>query len=190
MEFTTNWFEVTAKGLWDNLIPQIAPKKALEIGTWEGASACYLMAHGVKEMVCIDTWEGGAEHVGVNMVQVEGRCRSNLAEAERLYDAKAIIRKERSTIELSHAISLGQKSSFDLVYIDGSHRAADVLTDACMAFELVKTGGYMIFDDYFWALDGNPLNAPKVAIDAFVNIFGPRLRVCVVGAQLVAQKMG
>ena len=37
---------------------------------------------------------------------------------------------------------------FDLVYIDASHEAADVLADAVLAWPLLKPGGFLGFDDY------------------------------------------
>jgi len=41
-----------------------------------------------------------------------------------------------------------------------------------LGFKLLKSGGVMAFDDYLWC-DG--VNAPKFAIDTFVNIFFPKL---------------
>ena len=39
-------------------------------------------------------------------------------------------------------------NNFDLIYIDASHYAPDVLSDAVLAFKLLKPGGILIFDDY------------------------------------------
>jgi len=39
---------------------------------------------------------------------------------------------------------------FDLAFIDGSHVARDVLTDALLLWPYIKPGGYMVFDDYEW----------------------------------------
>ena len=41
---------------------------------------------------------------------------------------------------------------FDFIYIDGSHIAKDVLTDACMAWPLLMPKGLMVFDDYMWEI--------------------------------------
>ena len=63
---------------------------------------------------------------------------------------------------------------FDFIYIDGSHQAPDVLSDAVLGFKLLKIGGVMAFDDYIWQEDlptgKDPLRCPKPGIDAFVNI--------------------
>ena len=76
---------------------------------------------------------------------------------------------------LSRLLANGGLNYFDVVYIDGSHSASDVLTDAVLAFHLTRVAGVMIFDDYLWYQEGpeqrNPLTAPKIAIDAFLNIF-------------------
>ena len=44
-----------------------------------------------------------------------------------------------------------------------------------MAFQLLRVGGFMIFDDYLWSMEApgsqDPLNMPKPGIDAFLNIF-------------------
>ncbi|MDQ0041819.1 hypothetical protein [Variovorax boronicumulans] len=39
-QFTNDWFGVV-KGVWEELVPQIQPQRMLEIGSYEGASACY-----------------------------------------------------------------------------------------------------------------------------------------------------
>jgi predicted O-methyltransferase YrrM len=75
----------------------------------------------------------------------------------------------------------GKHGYFDLIYIDGSHQAPDVLTDAVMSFQLLKVGGVMIFDDYLWSMDKpgfqDVLKMPKPAIDAFINIFQRKMSV-------------
>ncbi|HEX2816824.1 MAG TPA: class I SAM-dependent methyltransferase, partial [Phenylobacterium sp.] len=74
----------------------------------------------------------------------------------------------------------------ELIYIDGSHQAPDVLTDAVLAFQLLRVGGILIFDDYLWSHEGpgqqDFYNMPKPAVDAFVNIF--QRRMTVIGAPL------
>jgi predicted O-methyltransferase YrrM len=73
------------------------------------------------------------------------------------------------------------KGYFDLVYIDGSHQAPDVLADAVLGFQLLRSRGIMVFDDYLWrGGDGevsNPANCPKLAIDAFINCNYSKLRI-------------
>jgi predicted O-methyltransferase YrrM len=65
--------------------------------------------------------------------------------------------------------------------VDASHQAADVLADAVLAFQLLKPGGVIAFDDYIWSPmrpgTENPLMLPKVAIDAFTTIYSQNLRI-------------
>ena len=64
---------------------------------------------------------------------------------------------------------------------DGSHEAPDVLLDALLSFKLLKINGVIAFDEYLWQenLDNIPdvLRSPKIAIDAFANIYCQKLRI-------------
>jgi predicted O-methyltransferase YrrM len=93
----------------------------------------------------------------------------------------ATVTKSRgaSVQSLARMVADGQ-AEFDLVYVDGSHLAQDVLTDAVLSFRLLKRGGLAIFDDYLWLQDSesiSQLDRPKVALDAFVNVFCRSLRI-------------
>jgi predicted O-methyltransferase YrrM len=68
---------------------------------------------------------------------------------------------------------------FDMVYVDGSHQAADVLWDALLAFKLLRVGGLMVLDDYLWPGDSrhDVLMAPKIAIDAFTTVHSSKVRI-------------
>jgi predicted O-methyltransferase YrrM len=181
-EFTQNWFDMLARGAWEHLIPQIKPRRILEVGSFEGASACFLIQHLGKEqdleLHCVDTWEGGVEHQerGFNMSAVETRFKKNVevAKASVSHKVKLVAHKGSSDICLASLLSQGKRNYFDFVYIDGSHQAPDVLCDAVLGFRLLKIGGVMAFDDYLWAESlpqgKDPLRCPKPAIDAFVNL--------------------
>ena len=58
---------------------------------------------------------------------------------------------------------------FDFIYVDGGHRAENVLRDAIHADYALKPGGILAFDDYgWWEAEGKHLaERPKAAIDAF-----------------------
>jgi predicted O-methyltransferase YrrM len=192
-KFTNSWFESTAKNNWDQLIPSyIQPKKILEIGSYEGASACYLIErlaiHNPIEIHCVDTWEGGVEHKAggmaqTNMQSVESRFLHNTQTAINKVENRAnlYIHKGYSDICLANILSGGKQGYFDLVYIDGSHQAHDVICDAILGFKLLANGGVMIFDDYLWyeELDSGRdiLRCPKPAIDAFINIFFRKINI-------------
>ena len=58
--------------------------------------------------------------------------------------------------------------SYDFVYVDGCHLATCAIADIILSWDLLKTGGILIIDDYGWL--GPPLDRPKVAVDAFLTI--------------------
>ncbi len=183
-EFTNDWFAINAP-VWRNIVADMEPRRFLEVGTFEGQSAVF-MAEGCApvggfEMTCIDTWAGGIEHDTTAMSEVEARFDRNMARAQAKHAFKLRKMKSDSTLALAQVLVEGGADSFDVVYVDASHQAPDVLADAVLAFKLTRIGGVMIFDDYLWQMAGpggdDILNAPKVGIDAFVNTYLRKLNV-------------
>ena len=185
--FTNDWFNQTAKNFWDQIIPRLKPINFIEIGSYEGASAVYMIKYlssmNGGRVVCIDTWEGGVEHSSIKMSDVETAFDANVSKAIHDSGNKVLLEKVKSNslLALSRMIADGRSSGFDMVYIDGSHQAPDVLADAVLSFQLLKKGGLMVFDDYLWSEKlphGKDLvRCPKIAIDSFINIYCRQLEV-------------
>ena len=96
---------------------------------------------------------------------------------------------EFSITGLAKLIS-AKESEFDFIYIDGDHTAPAVLTDACMAWPLLKKGGIMLFDDYHWNPNNyNEYQTPKRGVDAFSHVFGNQFKVVYDGYQIAVQKL-
>jgi len=198
-EFTTDWFSWSPP-VWSQIVHQLPSRKRfLEIGSFEGRSSVWLIENAIDEggdLFCVDTWEGGEEHKaqGHDMSAVEDRFHRNITVAlGTVYPKKINVQSFRDTSlnVLSALLSIvpEKRDLFDFIYIDGSHQAPDVITDACMAWPLLRVGGVMVFDDYGW---GEPLPAthkPKMAIDAFVDIYKERLHLIHKSYQLIIQKM-
>lgn len=190
-EFTEDWFS-RHMPTWDPILTSLKPRKILEIGSFEGRSACYLiekcadLADGELSITCVDSWQGGREH------QQGGMAEAKMTEVERRFDHNMRLAlgraarpvtfcklKQNSCAALAGLITAGLSESFDLIYVDGSHEAPDVLSDAVMAFALLRVGGTLIFDDYVWSDQPpekrDPSRMPKPAIDAFLNVHHRKL---------------
>jgi predicted O-methyltransferase YrrM len=194
-KFTKDWFSEAEK-IWPLFIPLLPARKSfLEIGSFEGRSMVWtaenMVTHG-GFIDCIDTWEGGEEHVaaGEDMGSVEERFDHNRMLVETKNRVEVNKYKGTSVQHLAHWLIEDPKDhpTYDFIYIDGSHKAKDVLTDACMAWQLLKPEGVMVFDDYLWGDPRDALHRPKIAIDAFTNIFGEELSIVYAGYQLGVRK--
>ena len=170
MEFTKDWFTHNIP-TWSALLSKTNPRRVLEVGSHEGRSACWLIENCplLISLYCVDVWRD---------VAIEKRFDANTAAALVGKDVHVVKCKGLSALKLSELAAIAP-GSFDFIYIDGSHTAPDTLTDAVLAFQLLKVGGLLIFDDYLWFEDGhaNPLLSPKIGIDAFVNIFAAQVTV-------------
>lgn len=192
-EFTQNWFQY-AEHIWPEVmkhLPNHYPRRFLEIGSFEGRSAVWMigniMAPG-DELICVDTWGGGEEHAKIDMRAVEKRFDANLHKAMEFHPGRKV-KKIKDTSSAALVQEIAKASVFDFIYIDGSHQAPDVLSDAVMAWKLLRLNGIMVFDDYLWGDPRMPLHRPKTAIDAFMNIYGAEINVMNIGLQMIIKKV-
>ena len=144
--------------------------RILEIGSREGVSTRFMLDHLPGSVItCVDTWGGADEHVGETaaaggaLAGLEARFDHNL----RSYGARVV--KHKGTSQAYFA-ACAPRECFDLVYIDGSHRADDVLVDAVRGFEALAVDGVMVFDDYLWKYYARTNDNPAAAINAFLRL--------------------
>jgi hypothetical protein len=188
MEFTQDWFSHNIPN-WSDLLSEFRGKpgvRALEIGVFEGRSTCWLLENiltGAGSSVdCIDTFAGGIEHGGLDMSSVKFRFESNTAPW-----------RERVTLHVGNSAQLlpTLSGNFNIIYVDGSHTASDVLTDIVLAWCLAADNAVVIFDDYDWPkYRDQPWLRPQMAIDAFLQCFTGWYMVLHVGYQVVIRKLG
>lgn len=141
MDYTSDWFSMKIPHLKEIIkIHKNGPWNCLEIGSWEGRSACFLMEElPDSRLTCIDTFKGSIEHVNEDTENVYKRFMKNTEPY-----------KDRITVIQSDSFSALKKleDRYDYIFIDGSHEYNDVVYDALLAWKLVKPGGVFIFDDF------------------------------------------
>lgn len=145
-----------------------ARARLLEIGSFEGLSACYLLWRlPDAEITCVDTFAGSLEdHIQGDVSQLEAIFERNAALVDRVRVRKLVGDSKRVLLDL-----IEDSERFDLVYVDGSHLGLDVIVDAALSWQLLAWDGTLVFDDYAWAqLGTGPLLRPGPAIDAFLGL--------------------
>lgn len=160
----------------------------LEIGSWEGLSSYFLLDHFPQaRLTCVDTWEGADEHR-----DNQGGTRRELSLIEERFDKNLGAYRDRLTkvkgTSLSFFAATTPHEVYDIVYVDGSHHADDVMLDALMGFEALKEGGLLIFDDYLWRYYPRATDNPAGAINAFLRLKAGSYRIRRVYFQLIIQK--
>ena len=166
-EFSHDWFTVHIPA-WEPVLRRLEGRRArlLELGSFEGMSACFLLWRlPDATLTAIDTFAGLQIHqaYGVSTSQLEDTFDRNVALVDASRVRKLVGESRRFLVEL-----LEEGLQYDFVYVDGSHRALDVLVDASLSWQLLAPGGFLVFDDYGSVPVGDdPLLRPTVAIDAF-----------------------
>lgn len=176
--FQTDWFTSTQHEWLETLkfLKDKTDVRSLEIGSFEGRSAIWLLenilTHPTAHITCIDTWQGSAEHTNshIDFSLVKRNFDSNI---QRSGNAQRV-----TVIQSASHIALKrlEPDSFHFIYIDGSHKASDVLEDAVLSWRLLKHDGILIFDDYIWESQYAEIESPKLAVDSFISCFSDQIK--------------
>ncbi|MEO1088755.1 MAG: class I SAM-dependent methyltransferase, partial [Acidobacteriota bacterium] len=191
MRFSLDLFAMHVP-VWRKLLAPLAGRaglRFLEIGSFEGRSACWLLGevltHPDSQLTCIDTFDLQGQSAAVDRgdpLTLEARFEHNIASA----GGAGRVEKRVGT---SGSILPGlEPESLDFAYIDGSHHPRDVLADAVMTWRLLKTGAAVTFDDYGSISAGELM--PRKAIDAFMDCYRGDYELVHKGYQLTLRKTG
>jgi predicted O-methyltransferase YrrM len=150
------------------------PTHYLEVGIYEGRSMVWMLDNALRHP--------DSRATGVD-ISIQERYLQNL---KRSGSCRKVRSLEGRSQEVLRTLP---KESYDVIYVDGSHVTQDVMIDAVLAFDLLKPGGLLIFDDYapliwLWPKDIRP----KHAIDAFVSGYRQHLEPVHQGMQLMLRK--
>jgi predicted O-methyltransferase YrrM len=178
MDFTADWFSRNTI-YWAELFAAQGwradePRTIVEIGSYEGRSALWmlenLLQHPASRLHCVDTF-----HDREKPDSYWHRFEANVLASR--HAAKVTVSATPSLPFLTRFVAEGQQADF--IYVDGSHRAADVLEDLVLAFHATRTGGIIICDDYLKGTRAGEmtLDTPKLAVDAFTTIYRDRLDI-------------
>lgn len=170
-----------------------APLRALEIGSWQGGSACWLLDRVIGprggSLTCIDPFVGSSEHAGF-LPRVLGEVGATL---EGLFDDNITrtgrAAQVRKLVGWSHDLLPGLRGeAFDFIYIDGAHEAKFVILDALLCWPLLPPGGHLLFDDVPFTFADRPEQNSARAIDFFLSLFPEEAEVLERGRQLLLRR--
>ncbi len=162
--------------------------KILEIGCWEGLTSYFFASYfHNSQLTCVDTWRGSDEHKDPRLQNrgyldaIETKFNNNVSPF-----SDRIIKYKGASHDFFY--QLKENNKFDIIYIDGSHYCNDVMIDAIKAFENLKVGGLLIFDDYLWSYYPNILENSAAAINLFLKMKRDMYRLEQVSHQLIITK--
>ncbi len=134
-------------------------------------------------LTCVDTWQGSDEHVGLAALEsIEAKFDSNTAP----YKDRLTKCKQPSLAFFAESPAVPR---FDLIHVDGSHHADDVVVDAVQSYARLKVGGIMILDDFLWRDYESRRDNPAAAINAFLRLKAGTYEFVLVYYQVILRKL-
>lgn len=148
----------------------------MEIGVFEGASLLWMLENVLTDpssrATAIDIFPGDLEEKFIANLDMSGF-------REKVKVLKGTSQQQLRSLPLN---------SFDIIYVDGSHVAKHVYLDAALSWDLLTTGGLLMFDDYLYVPQLPSDQRPTAPIDAFIHAFGDELEIVHKAYQLVVRK--
>jgi predicted O-methyltransferase YrrM len=154
------------------------PIDCLEIGSWQGGSATWLLDKVVGprggRLTCIDTFAGSSEHAGLLGelgTTLEELFDRNIARTGRAAQCRKLVGRSQDVLRRLSG------EDFDFVYVDGAHEAKYVIQDALLSWPLLRLGGFLLFDDTHFEFPDNPAQNAATAVTAFRRWFADEIEV-------------
>ena len=174
LSLSNDWFSNNVP-FWLSIIDEyrldVKSIRALEIGSWEGLSSFFILwSLPNSYLTSVDTWEGADEHKDGTWSSKGILNNIENAFDDNLVRFKSRIIKYKGTSQSFFNSEAFVRTSYDFIYIDGSHHSHDVMIDAIKCFEMLKVGGIMIFDDYFWRYYAKATDNPASAVNLFLHM--------------------
>ena len=179
-EFTQDWIDQSdIKKHLLQIISIRLENHILEIGSYEGASACFfsdvLLNHPNSSLTCVDPFIADDTTFNVGEETFQRFC-SNIQRSK--HAAKVTLHKM-----LSRDFFTGNKKLYNLIYIDGSHKLEDIEHDFREAMKIVCKQGVIWMDDYM----GGKNNEIKTLIDSLIEEYKDYIHVMFRGWQIAVQ---
>jgi predicted O-methyltransferase YrrM len=171
--FEGRYYNKNPETNWSPFIPITnIPINYLEIGVSDGGNAIHIANSYCKnpdsKIYCVDPWmdyDGYSEYRGV---QEKGWVTFNKNIQKSGSFPKFIVKRGLSEI----IVPTFENDFFDLIFVDGNHETKYVYEDGKMAFDKVKSGGYIVFDDY-----DNTWTQTMKGIDMFLAEYSTKIKI-------------
>lgn len=164
--FTRDFFRNHVADWLVHVVPRIPTDHStwwLEVGSYEGQSALWTVENVLQGnqpiIVCVDTFDPRSpkfDSWGGNH------------EYERTFDAnmhlKPCLKLKGRGQDVMPSLKI-MNLRFDGIYLDSDHGEKAVRAEASLAWDLLKPGGIVVFDDYDSTVDPGA----KVALDEFMS---------------------
>ena len=172
---------------WLNLFEKFSLKKknlkVLEIGSYEGRSSVFILEYLKNaHLTCVDNFEPFQELLGDN--KKFNLVYENFIKNINRYSKRVSVKKEKSS-----NFFFNNKDKFDFIFIDGSHKFADVINDAFESFKILNSGGIIIFDDFLWHNHQKFNNSITFAIITFLHSNKNKIKIIYSNYQIMIKKI-
>ena len=170
-----NWFEQIARYNFEEfLLPYagISYFNALQLGAFTGDASVWMLENVLTKddtttLTDVDTWRGAPNEPIQEAMDFEDVYQTYLSKVKPFNN---VGHYRTTTQEFLLSANRFKNITYHFVYVDAHHTAASALLDSELSWRLLDHKGLLAIDDYEWQHpDGDPIHAPKLGIEMFLD---------------------
>lgn len=170
------------------------PAHILEIGTFAGTSLIEMLRLcPTAKAIAVDRWENYVEDTVSSLSTIE----ENNIQQIFMKNVSVAGMTGRVTAMKGDSVTMlldltRQRTTFDFIYVDGSHKCLDCYTDMAIAWGLLIPGGVMAVDDVMYHADkvaaGELLEYPLKGVEHFLQKYAGEYTILSSGYRVFLRK--
>lgn len=175
LQFSSNWLKIPNLTIIGHLLSkQSGPIHILELGTYEGRSAFYML-------------DNFCTHSESTITTVDYMKRDNLEYNLQQVNSPKLKFIQENFFNILPTLMVSRKL-YDLIYIDGGKNSQTTIFQIVNSWQLLKSGGILYLDDYLWKHNETNIERPMEAIHCFLFLYKDDFTIIFKNYQVAVRK--
>lgn len=159
--------------------------KILHLGAYTGHGTRWMLEHVDGTCIDVDTWEGSMSLKG----HLDNHETYWTEAVEALYDQTVSGLPTKKFKGMTKDFFAQNTEMFEFIYIDASHKKADVAVDLEESWKILNFQGVIACDDYLWHLGDDSELIPHYAIKEFADSHAEEIEILIDNDQFWFKKV-
>jgi predicted O-methyltransferase YrrM len=160
----------------------------LEIGTYTGTSLIEIIKSIPNSFgIGVDLWRSYNENLLLSNVD-QLKIKESFFHNVNVYGLQDRIKGMQSDSKEALLQFIKDGTTFDFIYVDGTHLLLDVYLDIVLCWQILEKNGILVIDDYLYKKD-TILESPFEAVNHFLNLYKEQFKLLDFGYRVFLQKL-
>jgi predicted O-methyltransferase YrrM len=160
----------------------------LEIGTYTGTSLIEIIKSIPNSFgIGVDLWKSYNENHLLSNID-ELKIKDSFFHNVNVSGLQNRIKGIQSDSKVALLEFIKHSTTFDFIYVDGSHLLLDAYLDIILCWQILEKGGILVIDDYLYKKD-SILESPFESVNHFLSLYKEQYKILDFGYRVFLEKI-